>query len=37
MTNLITYQQGYEASAKMMSTMQSVLQTLISSVGAAGL
>ena len=37
MTNLITYQQGYEASAKMMSTMQSVLQTLISSVGSAGL
>ena len=33
MTNLITYQQGYEASAKMMSTMNSVIQTLISSVG----
>ena len=37
MTNLITYQQGYEASAKMMSTMQSVLNTLIESVGGAGI
>jgi flagellar hook-associated protein 1 len=37
MTNLITFQQGYEASAKMLSTMNSVIQTLISSVGGAGL
>jgi flagellar hook-associated protein 1 len=37
MTNLITYQQGYQASARVMNTMQSVIQTLISSVGGAGL
>ncbi len=33
MTNLITYQQGYQASARVMNTMQSVIQTLITSVG----
>jgi flagellar hook-associated protein 1 FlgK len=33
MTNLITYQQGYQASARVMNTMQSVIQTLIQSVG----
>src|SRR5579875_1365523 len=32
MTNLITYQQGYQASARVMNTLQSVLQTLIQSV-----
>ncbi len=37
MTNLITYQQGYQASARVMNTMQSVIQTLITSVGGAGL
>lgn len=37
MTDLITYQQGYQASAKVMNTMQSVLQTLIQSVGGAGI
>jgi flagellar hook-associated protein 1 FlgK len=36
MTNLISYQQGYEASAKVMSTMQTVIQTLIESVGSSG-
>jgi flagellar hook-associated protein 1 FlgK len=36
MTNLITYQQGYQASARVMNAMQSVIQTLISSVGGAG-
>jgi len=34
MTNLITYQQGYQASARVMNTMQSVIQTLIQSVGS---
>ncbi len=33
MTNLITYQQGYQASARVMNTMQSVIQSLITSVG----
>lgn len=37
MTDLITFQQGYQASAKVMNTMETVLQTLISSVGGAGL
>jgi flagellar hook-associated protein 1 len=37
MANLITFQQGYQASARMMTTMQSVIQTLISSVGGAGI
>jgi flagellar hook-associated protein 1 FlgK len=36
MSNLITYQQGYQASARMMNTMDSVLQTLINTVGGAG-
>jgi flagellar hook-associated protein 1 FlgK len=34
MTNLITYQRGYEASARMMSTIDSVLNTLINNTGA---
>ena len=34
MTNLITFQQGYEASARMMSTIDSVLNTLINNTGA---
>ena len=34
MTNLLTYQQGYEASAKVMTAMQSMLETLITQVGA---
>ena len=37
MSNLITFQRGYEASARMMDTINSVLGTLISSVGGAGL
>jgi flagellar hook-associated protein 1 len=36
MSNLITFQQGYQASARMMNTMNSVIETLISSVGGAG-
>jgi flagellar hook-associated protein 1 FlgK len=34
MTNLITFQRGYEASARMMSTIDSVLNTLINNTGA---
>jgi flagellar hook-associated protein 1 len=34
MTNLLMYQQGYEASARVMTTMQSMLDTLINQVGA---
>jgi flagellar hook-associated protein 1 FlgK len=34
MTNLITYQQGYQASARMMTTIDTVLNTLINSTGA---
>lgn len=37
MSNLITFQQGYEASARMMQTMDSVISTLINSVGGSGL
>ena len=33
MTNLITYQQGYQASARVMNALQSVIQSLITSVG----
>lgn len=36
MSNLITYQQAYEASARVMNTMDSVLSTLINSTGATG-
>jgi flagellar hook-associated protein 1 FlgK len=34
MTNLITYQQGYQASARVMSVINSVLGTLINNTGA---
>jgi flagellar hook-associated protein 1 FlgK len=34
MTNLLTYQQGYQASARVMQAMQSMLNTLITQVGA---
>jgi flagellar hook-associated protein 1 FlgK len=34
MTNLVTLQNGYQASAKVMSAMQSMLNTLITQVGA---
>lgn len=37
MTNLITYQRGYQASAQSLNTIDQVLQTLISEVGGAGL
>jgi flagellar hook-associated protein 1 FlgK len=33
MTNLITFQQGYQASARVMNTMQTVIQSLLTSVG----
>jgi flagellar hook-associated protein 1 FlgK len=34
MTNLLMFQQGYQASARVMTTMESVLNTLINQVGA---
>ena len=34
MTNLVTYQRGYQASARMMQAIDSMLQTLISSAGS---
>jgi flagellar hook-associated protein 1 len=34
MTNLITYQRAYEASARMMNTINSTLDTIINQVGA---
>jgi flagellar hook-associated protein 1 FlgK len=37
MTNLTTYQQAYEASARAMNAMDSVISTLINSVGSAGM
>jgi flagellar hook-associated protein 1 FlgK len=36
MANLITFQQGYQASARMMNTMDTVIETLIDTVGGAG-
>jgi flagellar hook-associated protein 1 FlgK len=33
MTNMITYQQGYQASAKMMNTMDAMFNTLINNTG----
>jgi flagellar hook-associated protein 1 FlgK len=37
MANLIMYQQGYQASARMMNTMDSVIGDLINTVGSAGM
>jgi flagellar hook-associated protein 1 len=37
MTNLINYQQAYEASARVMNAIDSSLNTLITSVGSAGM
>lgn len=37
MTNLITYQRAYQASARMMTTIDSTLDTLINHTGAVGL
>jgi flagellar hook-associated protein 1 len=37
MTNLISEQRGYQASAQTLNTLDSVLSTLISQVGAAGM
>jgi len=35
MTNLLSYQQGYQAAARVLNTMSSVISTLIDQVGAA--
>jgi flagellar hook-associated protein 1 FlgK len=37
MSNLIMYQQGYQASARMLNTMNSVIGDLINTVGSAGM
>ena len=37
MTNLVNFQQAYEASARVMTTMQQVLNTLIENTGTSGL
>jgi flagellar hook-associated protein 1 FlgK len=37
MTNLINYQQAYEASARVMNAIDSTLNTLIQSVGSSGM
>jgi flagellar hook-associated protein 1 len=37
MTNLINYQQAYEASARVMNAIDSTLNTLITSVGSSGM
>jgi flagellar hook-associated protein 1 len=37
MTNLISYQQGYQASARTMTAMDSILETLIEHTGVVGL
>jgi flagellar hook-associated protein 1 FlgK len=37
MTNLVRYQRGYQASARMMSTLDQMLDTLISRTGVVGL
>ena len=37
MTNLINYQQSYEASARVMNAIDSALNTLITTVGASGM
>ena len=37
MTNLITFQRGYEASARTLTALDSVLETLIEPTGQVGL
>jgi flagellar hook-associated protein 1 FlgK len=37
MTNLMSFQQGYDASARAMTTLDAMLQTLITNTGTAGL
>jgi len=37
MTNLMSFQQGYDASARAMTTLTAMLQTLITNTGTAGL
>ena len=37
MTNLINFQRGYQASARTLTTMDEMLETLIEHTGKAGL
>jgi flagellar hook-associated protein 1 FlgK len=37
MTNLVRFQRGYQASARAMSTMDQMLDTLINRTGTVGL
>jgi flagellar hook-associated protein 1 FlgK len=37
MTNLVRFQRGYQASARVMSTMDAMLETLINRTGIVGL
>ena len=37
MTNLITFQRGYEASARALTSMDEMLETLINHTGMVGL
>jgi flagellar hook-associated protein 1 FlgK len=37
MTNMITFQRGYQASSRVMSTMDDMLDTLINRTGRVGL
>jgi flagellar hook-associated protein 1 FlgK len=37
MTNLITYQRGYQASARTLTAMSEMLETLIEHTGVVGL
>ena len=37
MTNLISFQRGYQASARTMTAMDSMLETLIEHTGVVGL
>jgi flagellar hook-associated protein 1 FlgK len=37
MTNLVRFQRGYQASARVMSTMDAMLDTLINRTGIVGL
>ncbi len=37
MTNLVTYQRGYQASARALTSLDEMLDTLINHTGAVGL
>jgi flagellar hook-associated protein 1 len=37
MTNLVTFQRGYQASARMLTTIDQMLDTLINRTGTVGL